>query len=212
MTATPPSWRVAVKAGDVLRVSATYDSSRGSWYESMGIMVVWMADTGAGADPFQTNVNVPGQLTHGHLAENDHHGGEPAGLPDARTLPTVAAPDHITIDSFTYSVGDTSEGNRPIPQLRQGQPVRFDNLEAGVGKGIWHTITACNLPCNGATGIASPLADADVPFDSGELGTGGAPTADRTTWPIPTSLTPGTYSYFCRIHPFMRGAFQVTAS
>ncbi len=211
MTATLASWRVAVKAGDVLRVSVTYDSARASWYESMGIMVAWMADAGTGADPFTTNVNVPGQLTHGHLAENDHHGGEPAGLPDARTAATVPAPDRITIDDFTYAVGDTSEGNHPIPQLRQGQPVLFDNLEASRAKGIWHTVTACKLPCNGATGIASPLADADVPFDSGELGTGGPPTANRTTWAIPSALTPGTYAYFCRIHPFMRGAFQVTA-
>ena len=44
MTATPPDWRVAVRAGDTLSVSATYESSRASWYESMGIMVVWAAD------------------------------------------------------------------------------------------------------------------------------------------------------------------------
>jgi plastocyanin len=25
----------------------------------------------------------------------------------------------------------------------------------------------------------------------------------------PKNLKPGTYSYFCRIHPFMRGAFRV---
>ncbi len=25
----------------------------------------------------------------------------------------------------------------------------------------------------------------------------------------PKNLSPGTYSYFCRIHPFMRGAFRV---
>ena len=25
----------------------------------------------------------------------------------------------------------------------------------------------------------------------------------------PKSLTPGTYTYFCRIHPFMRGSFRV---
>jgi plastocyanin len=25
----------------------------------------------------------------------------------------------------------------------------------------------------------------------------------------PKNLRPGTYTYFCRIHPFMRGAFRV---
>jgi hypothetical protein len=35
MTATPQNWRVAVKKGDVLSVSGTYDSRTTSWYESM---------------------------------------------------------------------------------------------------------------------------------------------------------------------------------
>ena len=47
MTATPPDWRVGVKKGDVISISATYDTTRASWYESMGIMVLWMTD---GAD------------------------------------------------------------------------------------------------------------------------------------------------------------------
>ena len=85
----------------------------------------------------------------------------------------------------------------------------FDNLAAPLFNGIWHTITACAALCNGATGIASPIADAEIPFDSGELGDAGPPTAGRTTWSIPTDLPTGTYTYFCRIHPLMRGAFRV---
>ena len=54
MTATKPDWRVAVKAGDRLNVSATYDTSRASWYESMGIMVVFVRrrDRPEAKDPF----------------------------------------------------------------------------------------------------------------------------------------------------------------
>ena len=48
MTVTNPDWLVAVHKGDTLRISTTYDSGRASWYESMGIMVVWMADRVAG--------------------------------------------------------------------------------------------------------------------------------------------------------------------
>jgi plastocyanin len=44
---------------------------------------------------------------------------------------------------------------------------------------------------------------------SRELGYGGAPSADRNTWSTPKTLGPGTYTYFCRIHPSMRGAFRV---
>ena len=65
-------------------------------------------------------------------------------------------------------------------------------------------------PCNRSTGIAYPRADAAVQFDSGELGIAGPPTANRLTWQTPTDLKAGTYTYFCRIHPFMRGAFRVT--
>jgi plastocyanin len=46
-------------------------------------------------------------------------------------------------------------------------------------------------------------------FDSGELGDKGPPTAGRLTWSTPSDLPDGTYTYFCRIHPFMRGAFRV---
>jgi plastocyanin len=35
MTVTPPDWRVAVKQGDVLSISTTYDSRRASWYEQI---------------------------------------------------------------------------------------------------------------------------------------------------------------------------------
>jgi hypothetical protein len=55
-----------------------------------------------------------------------------------------------------------------------------------------------------------------VAFDSGELGfngnqgsIGNAPASNRSTWQTPQNLSPGTYTYFCRIHPFMRGAFRV---
>jgi hypothetical protein len=43
MTATPLDWRVSVKKGDVITISSTYDTKRASWYESMGIMVLWAA-------------------------------------------------------------------------------------------------------------------------------------------------------------------------
>jgi plastocyanin len=209
MTVTNPSWAVAVHPGDTLRISTTYDSARASWYESMGIMVVWMADgASGGADPFTTKVDEPGHLTHGHLPENDHHGGKDATLPDVTALPTAPVTDPIHIASFFYGQGDMRTGGT-LPSVKQGQPLTFINDDSPVGPGIWHSITACKAPCNLETGIAYPIADADVPFDSGQLGTQGAPTTGHIDWSTPTSLPPGTYTYFCRIHPFMRGAFVV---
>jgi plastocyanin len=214
MGATPPDWRVEVNKGDVLSTTATYDSARASWYESMGIMVVWMANAVASneppaPDPFSTSVDMPGLLTHGHLAENDNHGGAPDPTYfDATALPSADARPTIPIGDFVYGQGDMLLGD-PVPTVKAGGVITFDNLDAPLENGIWHTITACKTPCNQSTGIAYPLADGDVTFDSGELGDVGPPTAGRTTWSTPADLPPGTYTYFCRIHPFMRGAFRV---
>jgi plastocyanin len=219
MTATTPDWAVAVKAGDVLSTTATYDSALASWYESMGIMLVWMADpppAGSGVvavDPFTTAVDKPGMLTHGHLAENDNHGGEPAGdqYLDLTALPSEAVTGAIRIQDYGYEQGDMSFATA-VPAVAPGGTITYDNLDAPYLNGQWHTITSCKAPCNQSTGIAYPLADGEIPFDSGELGLGGPPTANRVTWSVPTDLPEGTYTYFCRIHPVMRGAFRIEAA
>jgi hypothetical protein len=214
MTATPPSWRVGLRRGDVVSISATYDTRRASWYESMGIMPLAFDPGGTGADPFQTNVDVPGQVTHGHLAENRNHGGGFSGLPDPRRLLSAVPPREggVAIRNFSYGRGDlssTGRAGRP-PAVRRGGTLRFVNRDAR--RDILHTITSCRAPCNRATGIAYPLADGPVRFDSGNLGfgpQGRTAAAQRVTWRTPRGLRPGTYTYFCRVHPFMRGAFRV---
>ncbi|MEA2471651.1 MAG: hypothetical protein QOE38_2650, partial [Thermoleophilaceae bacterium] len=57
-----------------------------------------------------------------------------------------------------------------------------------------------------------PLANAKVQFDSKQLGYGPAgftAASNKETWKTPKNLRAGTYTYFCRVHPFMRGAFRV---
>jgi plastocyanin len=102
--------------------------------------------------------------------------------------------------------------------VKAGQSLTFTNLDATTAisaqQSAYHTITSCKAPCTATTGVAYPLADAKVQFDSGELGFGPAgftPAANRNTWDTPKSLRPGTYTYFCRIHPFMRGSFRVVS-
>ena len=211
MTATPKNWRVRLRKGDVLSTSATYDTRRASWWESMGIMVAWMADRGPGKNPFKTKVNVRGVVTHGQLPENDHHGGAPdPSVPDARTLPDGADnPGFVDLVNFRYQLGDLrlggSAGNPPV--IHAGQTLTF--RDAGDdAKGIYHSITSCKAPCNRTTGIAYPIADGDVQFESGTLGHT-VPATGSLEWQTPSNLSPGTYTYFCRIHPFMRGAFRV---
>jgi plastocyanin len=108
-----------------------------------------------------------------------------------------------------------------IPTVKLGTDLRFTNTE---GAGIYHTITSCRFPCLGQTGAAFPLADGrtsagrELDIDSSELGFGvpsiSAP-KQRLDWSMPVTKEAGfepgeTVTYFCRVHPFMRGAFEVS--
>src|SRR5262249_60363284 len=115
----------------------------------------------------------------------------------------------INIGSFTYDPGDLA-GATSVPTVKVGHTITFINRDAPAsGFGTWHTITTCKLPCNLSTGIAYPLANAAVQLPSGQLGTDRPPTAGTVQWTTPANLAPGTYVFFCRVHPFMRGAFRV---
>ena len=217
MKTTPKDWRVTLQPGDSLSVHAAYDTSRASWYEVMGIMPVAVYDgtDAGGVDAFSSGIDQKGVLTHSHLAENRHHGGRPAGLPNPLGLPDgpLSATSPVDIKSFLYSQGDlhTSAAARKPPTVYQGQGLTFNNLDDA--QDAYHTVTACRAPCNRDTGVAYPIANASRSFDSTELGHNstpwGAPASGTDTWTTPKDLKPGTYTYFCRIHPFMRGSFRV---
>ena len=121
MTATRPDWRVKIRKGDTLWTNATYNTKRAAWWESMGIMVAYMAEDGPGENPFRRRVNFPGRPTHGHLPENDNHGGRPTGLPDPRKLPDGASPTGpVDILDFKYTLGDLSlSGQSGLPPVVQ---------------------------------------------------------------------------------------------
>jgi plastocyanin len=156
-------------------------------------------------------VNQKGHVTHGHLPENGHYGGVRTVLPDPLSLSGGTAPaDTVNITNFSYVPGDLTLGSGP-PVIHRGQWLTFVNLDAS--RLIHHSVTACREPCNRETGVSYPIADGQGNFDSGQLGVGppGLTAAvNRLTWSTPQNLQPGTYSYFCRIHPFMRGSFRVT--
>jgi hypothetical protein len=223
MTATSRDWRPRVNAGDQLRISATYETKRASWYESMGIMVVWEAwDDETGRDPFTHATDQRGHVTHGHLAENNHHGGSAVVTANVKTFKRCFT-HKVVIGGFRYSPGDLSAtgSQRCAPTIRKGQSLTFVNADAyNAGPlnpfspsklylaSIFHSVTSCQYPCGLNTGISYPLANGAGGYDSGQLGDG-TPAIDRLTWSTPTSLKPGTYTFFCRIHPFMRGVFRI---
>jgi plastocyanin len=237
MEATRRDWRISLKEGDTLSISSTYDVRKASWYESMGILPVayTTADDPLAKDPFDDAAAVEamydegGVLTHGRLPENiDKPAGKDLGLPDPRKLKASKRKipkSGIKINSFLYSLGGYSATRgfpgslmRP-PVVQPGQRARFTSLDALPGtdqtEQVWHSITSCKAPCNRGAGIGYPLAAGPIKFDSGQLGFGNPPlgsgvTAGTNKFTTPPLKTRGkTYTYFCRIHPFMRGSIRV---
>jgi hypothetical protein len=220
MTATAPDWRPQVKTGDVLRISATYDSKLASWYEVMGIMVVWEAwNSDKGTDPFAKPLDEVGHVTHGHLPENSYYGGtkfvgvNPTALPDCDT-------QTVLIAAFKY-IPATKTHRNCVATTTPGKPITFVNEDASaLGTfnpitpnpfylaSVFHTVTSCASPCRLNYGIAYPLSNGKGNFDSGELGIG-TPGVGKIKWSTPTGLKPGTYTFYCRIHPWMRGVFRI---
>ena len=134
------------------------------------------------------------------------------GAPIARNL--AAAGHEVRAWNRTPEKADGIDGVEPaadVAEAVRGADAVVTML-SDADDGILHSITSCRAPCNRTTGIAYPLADGPVDFDSGELGFGPqgfTAAANRDTWSTPADLGPGTYTYFCRVHPFMRGAFRV---
>lgn len=202
MKATRRNWRISLKEGDTVSISVTYDVSRASWYESMGIMpLAWSSsDDRKARDPYKQRNRVErlykagGVLTHGRLEENiDKQARKNRGLADPRKLkPAKPVPSSgVDIDSFNFLSGgfiDVSgfpkKQMRP-PTIASGQTVTFTNLEAQAGQPqteqVWHSITSCRAPCNKGSGIGYPLANGPIGFDSGQLGYGSGTSREVTT-------------------------------
>ena len=214
MLSTKDDWRVQVQKDDILELQTTYETKIGSWYESMGINVVFWSDETNGRDPYTTKVDTPGVPNHGHYAENNDHGGKlPAIAPDPRKLSDglLASDGPFDIGGYTYEAGgfNLPGANGRPPVVEQGKSLTFELTATDDSKGIWHSLTSCKAPCNKSTGIAYPIADGDFQFDSGQLGIAGPPTVGRRVWSTPPDTPVGTHTFFCRIHPLMRGSFRV---
>ncbi len=165
-----------------------------------------------------TLCNRSGVVTHGPLAENDNYGGAQGEWTAAAGAPT----DNVSIANFLYAPGDLSTIEMSgVPTVKLGQTLDFTNLD---GAAIYHTATSCAFPCLGPTGTSFPIADGttssgtSVDFDSGELGFGPpeiGPAKQTLQWGLPVTAESGykpgdVVTYYCRIHPGMRGAFEVT--
>ncbi len=174
---------------------------------------------------------------HGRLHGRGRPGQEP--VPAARELPRPAHPRaparerqprrpahrparpaqaarrrHVPRVRSTSSTSSTRSATSACPAraacrrwCSRGTALTFRNVDNG--RKIYHSLTSCKAPCNRSTGIAYPIADGTVQFESNTLGSAVPPATGALEWKTPAELDPGTYTYFCRIHPFMRGAFRV---
>ncbi len=158
-----------------------------------------------------------GVVTHGHLAENDNFGGAEGEWNARRGFET----SEVGIADFLYEPGDLSTISMTgVPTVKMGEDLRFTNFDGPV---IYHTVTSCKFPCLGRTGTAFPLSNGatskgrQLDFDSSELGFGTpsiGPAKQTLNWSLPVTKESGfepgeIVTYFCRIHPGMRGAFEV---
>ena len=112
MTGTPPDWRVKLRKGDVLSTTATYDTRRAAWWESMGIMVAYMADERAGQRPVQDAREPPGPRHPRPPGRERQPRRRATGLPGpAPARPTARATraSSTSVD-FKYQLGDLSLG------------------------------------------------------------------------------------------------------
>jgi plastocyanin len=235
MTATRPDWRISLNKGDTVSVNVTYDVRKASWYEAMGILPLAVAENSdaMAKDPFDDEAAVKamydagGILTHGRLPENvDAKANQNLHLPDPRDLKSSkakVAKNGVSVSGFLFSAGGYSaisgfpEKEMRPPVIRSGQTVTFTNedalFDAPDEDEVWHSITSCKAPCNRGSGIGYPLARGPIDFDSGQLGFGNGTSAEVTTqsavYTTPALKKAGTYTYFCRIHPFMRGSIRV---
>lgn len=232
MGATKLGFRAPIRAGDRVAQFGVYSNDLYASYGAMAYAGLY-TDT-AQVPPPATGCNASsyapvllpgdpmggdareGMLNHAWHRDPDPHCGLPIAPYTAscdvaeRPFTSKAAVNTVPIAGFKYLPGDLglSGAARVLPTVARGSSITFINEDAALG--IRHTVTSCRWPCNGPYVANYPLPDGD--FDSAMLGNvdpvDGSPF--KVHWSSPTTLTPGTYSYFCRTHPWMRGAFEVT--
>ena len=224
---TNPAWRAPIHKGDRLRISSYYENRKHAWYEAMAHegwyidelqppkgrckpYLIGPAAKLTGKDKIDVTDGVRNRTWSMH--STDHVCGRRYGHPPCErpmeTPETGPPTGEVTIANFQYRPGDRSlSGTEGLPPaVPEGTSLTFVNADQFLN--IRHSVTTCKWPCNGAYVANYPHPDGI--WDSATLGydviSGGSPNPVAET---PKDLKPGLYSYFCRIHPWMRGAFEV---
>jgi plastocyanin len=218
-------WRAYVHKGDRLAINGGYLPQKFSFPDAMVFAGVYVDQAAppppsAGCAPFlaqhphaswrhviRTNINHPWSMYP------DQPTCSPCDHKEARPKPGPAT-DVVQIADMQYLPGNGGNSGLPNgpPVVTRGDTLQFVN-EDYADSLMRHTVSSCNAPCNGA-GMMTNYPFLNGQFESGVLGymweDAYVSTSTTPQWSLDTrTMKPGYYTFFCRIHPFMRGDFYV---
>lgn len=229
---TQPGFRADVLAGDELALNGIYESAEHAWWAAM-------AHTGFYVDPHPVPatrsctprlVGTPVGWTPPIAVDPGSYAAVTDGVPnrpwtgdplavcgpaygrscEENLTPEPSHPSNgiVTITAQQYLPGGLGlSGPLGPPAIARGKSLRFVNTDFFAAD-IRHTVTSCPAPCDGRYWANYPLPDGA--FDSGFLGWEPTTGGGGPEWTLDTAgLSPNRYTYFCRIHPWMRGSFDV---
>jgi plastocyanin len=190
-------------------VTKRWKDKKGRWHKKRVRKMVWRIRKAPRAKAIDVTAGVPNRAWgHSHdLFCGEAFGGQPCERPDHDRGQGIDT-NVVNIANFLYLPGDRAlSGPQGAPaRVKRGTSLTFVNDDQQAG--IRHTVTTCPWPCLGRYVANYPLPDGA--WDSKTLGydpvDGGQPNPVSST---PPDLPVGRYSYFCRIHPWMRGEFDV---
>lgn len=222
MGITQRGWRAEVRAGDRIAINGVYDATDYAYPDAMSFFgfymdtsaerqqgtacTSWLADQ-PGADQSAVIGSMPNRPWEEHTEVCDPCDDEAAAVTTLGSwTPTVQ------IAGFAYVPGNLGTTQvTGVPWVRRGETLTVVNEDWAAGL-VRHSLTSCRWPCNGPYKANYPFHDGV--FDSGSMGFTPVDTYDtgsnEPVWRFDTGgLDPGLYSYYCRLHPSMRGAFAV---
>lgn len=218
------TWRAYVHKGDRLAVNGGYLAKQYGYPDAMVFAGAYIDRSaqpppGAGCAPFlagdrgapwqrviRTQPNHPWKMYPDQptCTRCDHKEARPAPGPQT---------DVVHIADMQYLPGNGGLSGLPAgpPVVSRGQTMTFLNEDYAQSL-VRHTVSSCKEPCNGADATNYPFDDGT--FDSGPMGymveDAYVSTQRMPKWTLDTSdLRTGYYTFFCRLHPFMRGSFYV---
>lgn len=217
-------WRAYVHKGDRLAVNGSYFARRFAYPDAMVFAGAYidraaLPPPGSGCAPFLAgHPRTPWQgvtrtyINHPWSMYPDQPTCSRCDRPQARPTPGPAT-NVVHIVGMQYLPGNGGTSGQPAgpPVVTRGQTLTFVNEDYAESL-MRHTVSSCRAPCNGPDTTNYPFLDGR--FDSGVLGwmfeDAYVSTSPTPRWTLNTSqLHPGYYTFFCRIHPFMRGSFYV---